>query len=162
MSQLLLPHSDGEHQSVFCCKAAYSSFTFHCLFLEEGGGGDWEGPRFPGERKVSLAREGDSNGHQASFQTERKGTVKREGGGGEQGSNENHPSISWRQWQGERKKKSGFEGLEAFPEAHQPISWDGCLSPSLCLSVLIKFTSWNKAVAVRRRQRSRMHNARVS
>ncbi len=45
-------------------------------------GDDSEGPRFPGERRVSLAREGDSNGHQASFQTERKGTVKRGWGRG--------------------------------------------------------------------------------
>lgn len=51
------------------------------LFMEEGG--DSQGPRFPGERRVSLAREGDSNGHQASFQAERKGTVKRGWGGRE-------------------------------------------------------------------------------
>lgn len=43
------------------------------VFWRKGGGGDSEAPRFPGERRVSLAREGDSNGHQASFQPERKG-----------------------------------------------------------------------------------------
>lgn len=64
----------------------------------------------------------------------RQGTVKR-GWGGEQGSNENHPSISWRQWRRERKR--GFEALEAFPEARQAISWEGCLSPSFSLCMLI-------------------------
>lgn len=33
--------------------------------------GDSAGPRFPGERRVSLARVCDFNGHQASFQAER-------------------------------------------------------------------------------------------
>lgn len=50
-----------------------------CLWGREVG--DSQGLRFPGERRVPLAQEGDSNGHQASFQTKRKGTVERGGGG---------------------------------------------------------------------------------
>lgn len=129
MSQLLSPHSDGERQSVFCCKAAYSSKV--CFWR----GVNWEGPRFQGERKVSLAREGDSNGHQASFQTERKGTVER--GGGEERREvikTTHPSPDVSDM-GREKKKSGFELLEAFPEARQPISWDGRLSLQVSVSL---------------------------
>lgn len=51
------------------------------------GLGDSAGPRFPGERRVSLAQVCDFNGHQAFFQA-----VKGMGGAGQR-SNENHPSC---------------------------------------------------------------------
>lgn len=72
------------------------------------GLGDSAGPRFPGERRVSLAHVCDFNGHQAFFQAERG-----MGGGGErvgQKSNENRLScnvtdgereggrVSWKFW----------------------------------------------------------------
>lgn len=45
--------------------------------------GDSAGPGFPGERRVSLARVCDFNGHQASFQAEKglRGGGLGEGGG---------------------------------------------------------------------------------
>lgn len=54
------------------------------------GSGDSAGPRFPGERRVSLAQVCDFNGHQAFFQAV-KGIGRRGWGG--QRSNENHPSC---------------------------------------------------------------------
>lgn len=116
------------------------------------GGGDWEGPRFPGEIKVSLAWDGDSNGHQASFQTEKEGTVKSGGGKGGRGagsqeSNENRPSILWRQWH--KGSKKGFEVLEAFPVVSQPLWGEGCPRSKFQLqcrfmSVSLLFWAWWK------------------
>lgn len=126
-----------EQVSVSSCKAAYSSKV--CVL--EGVRKAW----FPGERRVSLAWVCDSNGHQASFQAERKGTVKR-GGGASQGSNENHPSISWRQWhEGEKKR---VWSLDAFPELRQGVSWEGKLSKfqSLCFDLLFQLSSFTSAL----------------
>lgn len=62
---------------------------------------------FPGERRVSLAWEWDSNGHQASFQAEKKGTVKRRGGAkSKEVMKTIHPSPDV---SGMRERKRGFE-----------------------------------------------------
>lgn len=67
-----------------------------------------------------MAREGDSNGHQASFQTERKAIVKRGGGGLE--SREVMKTIHPSPDVSDVRREKEFESLEAFPEVRQPLS----------------------------------------
>lgn len=116
-----------EQVSVSSCKAAYSSKV--CVL--EGVRKAW----FPGERRVSLAWVCDSNGHQASFQAERKGTVKRGVGHHKEVMKTIHPSPDV---SGMRERKRGFEvwmpSLNCVKGSHGRGS-----SPSFSLSVLIYF-----------------------
>ena len=61
------------------CLPSAVKLPIHPKFVFGGRGGlvIQKDPDSQGKEGSFLAREGDSNGHQASFQTERKGTVKR-------------------------------------------------------------------------------------
>lgn len=117
--------------------------------MEEGGGGGSEGPRFPGERRVSLAREGDSNGHQASFQTERKGAVKKRVCGGGVESREVmktiHPSLDVSD-KGREKEGLKFWKLSLNCVNQSRGRGAASLSFSLCVDLLYRLLSFTSVL----------------